>query len=386
MVTSSDHAEHEGHTLKIAIAAWHLQNLNVGIGRYVRGLINAVANTEAPHQYVILLPDHQKDLPARPHLQYCVVRIPLYRRRVWEQLAPLAFGRYDVLHLPYDSCVAWKRGKLVVTIHDVKPVVFATPSSGLPHRRLLERVLIPDPWKRIDHVITDSFCSRQDILSRLPVAVSKVSVVYPGIDLKLFRPLSTTSANSKHASQPSRVGSRPYVLCVGGADPTKNVTTLVKAFAALPPTIRGNHDLLLVGDFRRRSEVATLVAEAGIEKQTIFSGIVTDEVLIEYYRQARLCVVPSLYEGFGYPVVEAMACGCPVISSNTSSLPEVAGDAAVLVNPTDVAQLSDKMERLLSDSDQRVDLRERGLKQAERFSWERAVKEMIAVYERVGQG
>jgi glycosyltransferase involved in cell wall biosynthesis len=275
---------------------------------------------------------------------------------------------------------------LVVTIHDVKPLLFASPGSGLPRRRWLERLLIPDPWKRIDHVITDSFCSRQDILSRLPVAVEKVSVVYPGINLERFRPLHESSRTSTLEPRTSNAPHRPYVLCVAGADPTKNVPTLIKAFAALSAPVRDAHDLVLVGDFRRRTEVAALVAESGIDKQTIFPGIVTDEELIQCYQHARLCVCPSLYEGFGYPVVEAMACGCPVISSNTSSLPEVAGDAAVLVSPADVNQLSRQLERLLNDPDQRTDLRHRGLKQASRFSWERAVKDMIAVYEKVGLG
>jgi glycosyltransferase involved in cell wall biosynthesis len=366
--------------VKITIAAWHLENPTVGIGRYVHGLIQGLASIESAHQYLILLPWRYRDLPVRPHLYYRVIRVPTFRRRVWEQLAPLVAGRYDLLHFPYDSCIAWKNGRFVVTIHDVKPLIFAEEGLRLPRRRLLERLLIPDPWSRIDQVITDSHCSKNDIVARLPVKADKVSVVYPGLDLARFRP------REGHLHASAIRSRRPYVLCVAGADPTKNVVTLIKAFAALPPRVRAGHDLVLVGDFRRRPEVLAQVAETGIEKQTMLPGMVSDEELIRFYQEATLFVFPSLYEGFGYPVLEAMACGCPVISSNASSLPEVAGDAGLLVDPMDVSHLTHEIERVLSDATLRADLHARGVERASRFSWNRSIRELVMVYEHVGRG
>jgi len=125
------------------------------------------------------------------------------------------------------------------------------------------------------------------------------------------------------------------------------------------------------------------VAHADIEKQTIFTGVVNDERLVELYQQATLFVFPSRYEGFGLPVLEAMACGCPVICSNASSLPEVAGDAAILVDPMDVEGFTHEMDRVLTSSDLRRNLRGRGLAQAARFSWDRTARETIAVYKKV---
>ena len=173
------------------------------------------------------------------------------------------------------------------------------------------------------------------------------------------------------------------MLCVAGADPTKNVEALVDAFARLPVPLREQHDLVLVGDFRRRPELRDQVRRAGLEPQTVFTGVVDDDRLITWYQKATLFVFPSRYEGFGLPVLEAMACGCPVISSNASSLPEVAGDAAMLVDPSDVNRMATAMASVLSDGDLRHDLAQRGLAQASRFSWDRTAREMTAVYRRV---
>jgi glycosyltransferase involved in cell wall biosynthesis len=173
---------------------------------------------------------------------------------------------------------------------------------------------------------------------------------------------------------------------VAGADPTKNVKALVEAFGRLPQPVRDAHDLVLVGDFRRRPELRERAAVLGIEKQTIFPGVVDDDRLIELYQQAALFVFPSRYEGFGLPVLEAMACGCPVISSNASSLPEVAGDAALLVEPLDIAGLAKTVEQVLSDQDLSRELRMRGPARASQFSWDRTARNMVAVYKKVVEG
>ncbi len=159
--------------------------------------------------------------------------------------------------------------------------------------------------------------------------------------------------------------------------------TLIDAFARLPLSLRDAHELVLVGDFRRRQDIRDRVSRVGIEKQSIFTGVVTDEHLIELYQRAALFVFPSRYEGFGLPVLEAMASGCPVISSNASSLPEVAGDAAILVDPLDVGGFARTMDRVLSDSDLRQTLCAKGLVQAAKFSWDQTARDTLAVYQKV---
>jgi len=363
--------------VRIAIAAWHLRDFNVGLGRYSRALIEALGRVDAENQYEILMPDSSYTFPDRPNMRYRLIRFPVFKRRFWEQVAPVLAGRYDLLHFPYDSCVAWKRGAFVVTVHDVKPLIFGakTGRSSPNLNRLMEGLLVRDKWAMIDHVLTDSHCSRRDIVERLGVPAARITVVYPGVERERFGP----AVASTDEGEPSR----PYVLCVAGADPTKNVETLVEAFARLPQQLRDAHDLVLVGDFRRRLDLRERIERTGIEKQTVFTGVISDDRLVRLYQRATLFVFPSLYEGFGFPVLEAMACGCPVISSNASSLPEVAGDAAVLVDPSDCEGLARRMELVLTDAALRQGLRERGLERAAQFSWDRTARETVAVYRQV---
>jgi glycosyltransferase involved in cell wall biosynthesis len=366
----SDRARFCTH-VKIIIAAWHLRDFNVGLGRYSRCLIEAIGRVDRENQYEILMPCESYRFPERPNMRYRLIQFPLFKRRFWEQVAPLLVGPYDLLHFPYDSGIAWKRGKFVVTVHDVKALIFGEFRRRWNLNSMLEQALVGDKWARIDHILTDSECSKRDLIGRLNVPSDCVTVVYPGVELERFCP-----SQGDRSKQPSR----PYVLCVAGSDPTKNVETLIDAFAKLPLTMRDRYDLVLAGDFRRRSDLYERVRQAGIEKQTQFTGIVSDDRLKELYQRAMLFVFPSRYEGFGLPVLEAMACGCPVISSNASSLPEVVGDAAILLDPRDVEGFTREMVRVLSESDLRRDLRERGLARAAQFSWDRTARETIAVY------
>lgn len=363
--------------MNILIAAWHLKDFNVGLGRYTRGLLSGLGEVGQENQYEIVTPEKINGLPPHHNITYRTVRIPFFKRRVWEQVAPLLCGTHDVLHLPYDSCVALKRGKLIVTIHDVKPLLFQTGRTR-PHA--IERLLMPDRRTTIDHVVTISEASRRDIIRHLGFPDDRITVVYPGVDLDRFHPRNDAEHDAEQTSAPK---SRPYILCVGGADPTKNVETLIDAFGLLPQPLQTTYDLVLAGDFRRREDIRNRIAKAGIGQHVLFSGIVSDERLIDLYQHATVFVFPSRYEGFGLPVLEAMACGCPVICSNASSLPEVAGEAALLRDPEDVEGFAEEMKRVLMDGGLRQRLRERGLSQAAKFPWSRTAHETIAVYRHV---
>jgi len=359
--------------MKIVIAAWHLQDFNVGLGRYARGFIEMLGRVDRTNQYEILMPQTVPDLPRRENIRYRTITIPVFRRRMWEQIAPNLVGRYDVLHFPYDSCVAWKRGKFVVTIHDVKPLLF---SSDRPKRNLntmIERSVVPDQRVQVDHVVTVSQWSKNDIATHLSFPPERISVVPPGVS-EYFRP--------RAPSEP-QVGRKKYVLSVAGADPTKNLETLIDAFSRLPVHLRDQHDLVLAGDLRHRSELRARVRQCNLESHTRFPGVVTEAELIDLYQHATVFVFPSRYEGFGLPVLEAMACGCPVIASNASSLPEVYGNAALAADPLDVKGFAGHLEQVLADPQCREELQRKGLLRASRFSWEHTAGEMVKVYEEV---
>ena len=362
-----------GLSVKIVIAAWHLKNPNVGLGRYARELIEAIGRVDSVNDYEILMPDAGHQFPDRPNMGYTLIRFPLFRRRFWEQLAHLRAGPYDLLHFPYDSCAIWKRGKFVATIHDAKPLLFPELRSRSNLNAGIEQLLVGDRRAKIDHVITVSNSSRRDLIRHLELSSDRITAIPPGIDSSRFHPVSSAHAGA----------GRPYVLSVAGSDPTKNMANLVRAFAALPDRLRRVYDLVLVGDVSKREDVCAAIEREGIASQARLTGVVPDDALIRLYQGATVFVFPSLYEGFGLPVLEAMACGCPVICSDTSSLPEVTGDAAVLVDPRNVAHISAQLAHVLDSPLVRAEMRERGCARALDFPWERTAKETIDVYRRV---
>ena len=356
--------------VKIVIAAWHLKNFNVGIGRYARELIEALGRVDHTNHYDILLPQADHPFTVRPNMRYRVIRFPLFRRRFWEQVAPLLVGSYDVLHFPYDSCVAWKRGKFVTTIHDVKPLLFPELRPRANFNSRIEDWLVGNRWQTIDQVITVSEHSRRDLLAHVPLRPDQVSVTPLGLDAERFRP------------NEQRHEGRPYVFCVAGSDPTKNVGVLVEAFATLPIDIRNRFDLVLAGDVCKREDIRAAIDRRGLSAQAKLVGLLSDAELVTYYQQATVFVFPSLYEGFGLPVLEAMGCGCPVICSNAASLPEVAGEDAVLVDPRRPDQLAEELTRVLGSAALQSTMRAHGLAKAQEFVWERTARQTVAVYER----
>ncbi len=264
----------------------------------------------------------------------------------------------------------WKRGRFVVTIHDIKPLLFPELRSKTNLTSRFESWLVGDRWAKIDHIITVSECSKRDLLARLPLRADQISITPNGIDANRFVP----------GVRPT--GLRPYVLCLAGADPTKNVGCLVRAYGHLPESTRRDVDLVLAGDVCKREDIRALIRQAGLESHIKLLGVVSEDDLIRLYQQATLFVFPSLYEGFGLPVLEAMACGIPVICSNTSSLPEVAGDAAVMIDPHSPEQLTVALTEVLGSPTRQEEMRLRGLAQAKEFTWDRTAAETLAAYRR----
>ncbi|MGB0909409.1 MAG: glycosyltransferase family 4 protein [Nitrospirales bacterium] len=361
--------------MKIVIAAWHLKNLNVGLGRYTQSLIHALGRVDRENEYEILMPVETSLFPSYSNFHYRFCKFPVFKRRFWEQLAPAFVGPYDILHFPYDSCVASKRGKFVVTIHDVKPLIFPKVKRKVDLYGVLKRMVIPDPAKQIDHIITVSECSRKDIVERLGVSSGNITVVPQGVERECFSENREILDKDRQAV--------PFVLCVAGSDPTKNVESLIVAFSMLPDEVRREHKLMLVGDMGKSGSLHALVQEKGMEGQVVYAGVVTDQQLASYYQQASVFAFPSLYEGFGLPVLEAMACGCPVICSNTSSLPEVVGEAATLVDPVNVSALEAAIREVLTSPDRQQKMREAGLRQSQKFSWDQTARETVDLYKRV---
>jgi glycosyltransferase involved in cell wall biosynthesis len=287
--------------------------------------------------------------------------------------------KLDLLHdpvglAPFSLCHSYR----LVTLHDAFPLSF--PGHSTAFERLLYRFWLPLILPHFDGVITDSQNSKRDICRLLHMSDKKV-IVIPAASTRHFRPLTEAEISPVLG----RYGLiRPYILYVGSIEPRKNLLRLLDAYVLLRESLSQYH-LVIVGarNYWKSSPVARAVEHQGLQAQVTFTGYIPDEHLPALYNGAALFCFPSLYEGFGLPVLEAMACGVPVVTSNTSSLPEVAGDAAFLVDPYNVDEIAAAMRRVLQDGELAHDLHHRGLARAAQFSWEKTARETIAVYEKV---
>jgi glycosyltransferase involved in cell wall biosynthesis len=295
-------------------------------------------------------------------------------------------GRWDKLDLYHGTNFKMKTtGRFggVVTIYDLwmdrhpeySPKLFGQRAASMRTRRTM--------W-RARKVMTISEFSAGEIRALYGLPSDRIAVIPCGVSGD-FRPRCD---QAEFGELRRRIGlpDAPFILFVGGADPRKNHRALVRAFARLADEFKG-HKLVLAGDAKHRfGSMPETIAQCGVEGRVVCPGRLPIEDIVRLYSHADLFVFPSLYEGFGMPVVEAMACGAPVVTSNRTSLPEVAGDAALLVNPESDEQLAEAMVKILSDASLRESLRKKGFERAKQFTWERAAKQTLEVYKEVCSG
>jgi glycosyltransferase involved in cell wall biosynthesis len=281
--------------------------------------------------------------------------------------------------------LAFPRGRsgstaCVATVHDVIPMVFPhhAPRSRKSRLYPVYRRLMIEVGRRADVILTDSRASRADVVRYLriaPEAEAKVRTVYCGVADR-FRPAESPPTPAVGDDEVRTV------LYVGRIDPYKNLGTLIRAFARLRKTFPSPVRLRIAGPpDARYAEPAELIRSLGLQDAAEWMGYLSDEELVRCYRTADVLVHPSRYEGFGLQVAEAMACGLPVVCSNASSLPEVAGGAAVMVDPDDVDGFARAVAGILSDPSRAESLSEKGRRRAARFTWERCARETLAAYE-----
>jgi glycosyltransferase involved in cell wall biosynthesis len=307
--------------------------------------------------------------------------IPLSQRnltRVWHRLRlPLpveAFiGSLDLFYSPDFVLPPVLRARTLLTVHDLSFV--RHPQTADPHLYRYLNVAVPRSVRRADHILADSQNTAHDLTELWDVPSGKISVLYPGVESR-FRPVTD-------AAELDRVRNRydlpqHFIFTVGTLQPRKNYERLIRAFSQLRVATKDHSHRLVVagGKGWLYESIFDSVRELGLEERVLFPGFVDDEDLPALYTLADLFAFPSLYEGFGLPVLEAMACGTPVICSEASSLPEVAGDATLLVDPLDMEGWTQAMRQALNDEELRRSLVARGLAQARGFSWERAAREL----------
>jgi glycosyltransferase involved in cell wall biosynthesis len=280
-----------------------------------------------------------------------------------------------LLHMPAGLGPIHGRLPLVVTVHDVAVLRF--PHLFRLWHGTYARTVLPRVARRARQVIAVSQATKQDVVDLLGVPDDRVTVVYHGVT-----PPAPTPGDPQQSGRGQTVRDRyrlpeRFVLAVGALEPRKNLKRLVAAVQHLR-TLSQTRDVVLV-----HAGPEGLLGRAELQGAVQLLGYVPPEDLVELYRLARCCAYPSLWEGFGFPVLEGMAAGCPVLTSGISALPEIAGDAALLVDPTSTDEIGSALARLWTDDALRADLGRRGIERAREFSWERAARETAAVYDAV---
>lgn len=368
---------------------WMLQ-VKAGLLSYAENLIKHLVKINSENEYLLFYGGGIRQrtqypkIVDTPNLDIKLIRVPSRICRFLDHKWPIFpvepwLGRYDVFHSPsFLAPLYLKRG--VITIPDM--IAFKFPhfySPDLEFPKFLRRYL-PKVAKQAKKIITISESSRRDILDILPLHPEKIVVTALAANER-YKPITDAEIIRQTKSKYGISGE--YICYLGTLEPRKNLPGLIKAHAKL----RGkslSHSLVLLGEKGWLYEdVFIAILNLKLGRNVIVPGYVPDEDLPALLSGADLFVYPSFYEGFGLPVLEAMSCGVPVITSNTSSLPEVTGDAAILVDPDDVDQLAGAMEKVLSDVSLKEELRRKGLERAKQFSWEKTAKETLRVYEEV---
>jgi len=349
---------------------------NTGSGQYLHALHHALRELDASNEYALIEPTA---IAGRSSLVENL-------NKVWfEQIAfPRACRarRADLAHVPYFGSAFFPRARTIVTIHDLIPMVLPL-YRGSPLVRAYTQLAALSAH-RADAIIADSENSKRDILRLLRVPAERVHVVYLACDAR-FQPVADTRAVQQKYNLPAQ-----FVLYLGGYDQRKNLGVVIRAFAQLPEFYRAGYRLVLGGvklgtDSAFFPDPRRLAREANLPDEAIrYLGWVDEADAPALYSSARAFVFPSLYEGFGLPPLEAMACGTPVLVANASSLPEVVGDAGLLLDPHDARAWAEALRAILTDNARQAQMRERGRAQAQKFSWRRAASETLAVYKKIG--
>jgi len=368
--------------MRIGIDARLVYYQAAGIGQYTLRLLDALAHLEADEELVVLQSRRERS----PYVQGRRVTIhgmwtpPHYHWEQWTLPLELLPLHIDVLHSPDFIPPFHRRCRSVITVHDLAFLIFPgllTKESEAYYGQIYRAV------RSADAIIAVSQCTKADLIRLTGADDRRIHVIYEAAGA-VFRPIADPEPVLLHYHV-----QQPYILFVSTIEPRKNLTTLLRAYARLSKEARtgGEQPSLVVAGGRGwlYEDVFRVAQELGLSGRVHFIGRVPVEDLPALYSGATVFCLPSLYEGFGMPVLEAMACGTPVICSDVASLPEVAGDAAILVPPLAVEEWTAALHHVLTDAAARAEMRQRGLARAAQFSWETAARAALAVYRQVAQ-
>jgi len=381
--------------MRIAIDYTAAVRQGAGIGKYVRDLVDAMLVQDKENQYTLLTsgrPTAERPFPKAENVRGRSLVIPdRYLNILWYRWrlpisATFFTGQVDIYHGP-DFVLPPLNGKLrkVVTVHDL--AFLEHPEYAVPELAAYLKKVVPEAVGAADVVAAVSHATSQTLVKHFQTSPEKIIIVPNGIRSHFRRitdPILLAATRNKFDLK------YPLVLGVGTLEPRKNHLGLIKAFhkaqSAAGKKRRPAMLALAGGPGWLYDETQELVAKLKLEKKVRFLGRVSELELITLYSMADVFAFPSFFEGFGVPPIEAMACGAPVITSNTSSLPEVVGDAALQVDPHNSSELANAINRLLDDEALREELRQKGYARAKLFTWPRSASKMLSIYRRLYEG
>lgn len=362
-----------------------------GIGTYIRNLVAGLAEVDLSDHFILVADPKVKEKLAQLPPNFELVSYEAPQRAVVRAFSfPHFLRRFhpDLYHIPLNSVPAFMPKPYVVTIHDMSRLLFT--ERRVDYRDELKLHWFRRGLLRADKVISVSNATQRDVMNTLGIPGSRIRMIYNAPDPVFTAPIRGLELDESYRIMERYQINYPFILYAGNVRPQKNVPRLVEAFAVLRGEL-ANHEiysdlrLIIIGD-EISNTVRQMVVRTRMEQSVRFLGFVPINTLRIFYKAAAAFVFPSLYEGFGLPPLEAMACGTPVITSNVSSLPEVVGDAAIIVNPENVFDIA----RGIRDALLNVDLRQRcvlrGIQQVRRFSWKRTAEQVLEVYREVAAG
>ncbi len=366
--------------MRIGIDARITHYTRGGISNYVLRLLGSLAALDADTDFCVLH-SRKERTPPTPGPNFCPVACwtPSHHRlERWALGVEAARLRLDLLHSPDFIPPTFGYRRSVITVHDLNFVrypQFLTAQSLRYYNRQIEWAV-----RRADHILADSYATRSDLISLLGAPPEKITTVHLAAD-PAFRPLPEAETEQVAAQYGLEPG---YLLCVGTLEPRKNIPGLLEAYRSLLDAKVTRAPLVLVGGKGwLYDEIFERVKELQLTRQVRFLHRVPDAELVGLYNGASLLATVSFYEGFGLPPLEAMACGAPVVVADRASLPEVVGEAGLLVDPDDPDDIARALTRVLTEESLRARMRELGLAQAARFTWEKTARETWAVYRMV---